>query len=129
MKRTRWGRIIAIAIGIWFALWILSGDREPEAQAVRHLLTPYNPNLRAQTESRHLETITRGFPIAGDTCRAPGFVVTDGVVLQTPDLAEFFYAGELTLSAPPGSVTIMVLNSLARDGRRFRIIAVPIEVK
>ena len=88
------------------------------------------PLLNEQvTEGRYLETITRGFPIAGDTCRAPGFVLTDGVVLQTPDLAEFFYAGELTFSAPPGSVTIMVLNSLARDGRRFRIIAVPIETK
>lgn len=31
MKKVRWWRIVAIALGVWLALWLLGGDRTPDA--------------------------------------------------------------------------------------------------
>lgn len=70
-----------------------------------------------------------------DVCRAPGFVVTDGVVMRQGHYLltseglvvrpDSFSIGGLTVSAPHNSNAATVLNSLVRDGRRFQIIAVP----
>lgn len=96
------GWFVAIALGVLLGLYVESctADNTPEAQ------------------TRQLEVLARA-------CRTPGFVVMEGVVRATPDPEEFTLDGGLTLTGPSRGVAVAVLTALARDGRRFQIVAVP----
>ncbi len=94
--KLRYWRMLAAILGATLALWLLSGDRNPDAQ----------------TLSREQD------------CREPGFVLASGELLRAMDDSDYFYVGDgLTISAPPDGVATMRLRQLV--GRRYQIIAVP----
>jgi hypothetical protein len=93
--KLRYWRMLAAILGAVLALWLLGGDRNPDAQ-----------------------TLSRG-----QECREPGFVLATGEIKQATDNSDYFYVGgRLTISAPPRSAAVMRLRSLV--GGSYQIVAV-----
>jgi hypothetical protein len=74
-----------------------------------------------------VKSMLGGGPERLGECRPWGREIASGTVTREMDGSEWFHVAGLALTAPPKSVHAMVLGELVREGRRFRILAVPEE--